>query len=136
VQALRTEAEIKANAENVREQQQLRQQQALANKQVKDAEIKRKQETAAAVQRDAKVAKLKPVAQSRAFTYQPSPTIVISFVDDVFSDVKTTLLSWPGGKKIEYKAVMYWWGATYYYRDGIELDEKTYTEELAKYKRS
>ncbi|MCU0435544.1 MAG: hypothetical protein MUC87_18945 [Bacteroidia bacterium] len=136
VQALRVESEVKAQAEYVREQQQQQQRQQQANKQVKDAQVKKLQETAAKVQRDANAARLKPVAQMGTFQYEPSPTIVVTFVDDIFSDVKTTLVSWPGGKKVEFRAVMYWWGATYYYRDGLEIDEKTYKDELTKYRKS
>lgn len=136
VQALRVESEVKAQAEFVREQQQQQQKQQQANKQVKDAQVKKLQETSAKVQRDANAAKLRPVVQMGTFNYQPSPTIVVTFVDDIFSDVKTTLVSWPGGKKVEFRAVMYWWGATYFYRDGLEIDEKTYTNEITKYRQS
>jgi hypothetical protein len=134
VQVLRVESEVKAQAEYVREQQQQQQRQQQVNKQVKDAQVKKLQETAAKVQREGNAAQLKPVAKTGTFNYQPSPTIVVTFVDDIFSDVKTTLVSWPGGKKVEYRAVEYWWGATYYYRDGLEIDEKTYNGDITKYK--
>lgn len=136
VQALRKDAELKAQAAHVREQQQKQQQEQQANKQIKDAQVKRMQETAAKVERDNNVAQLKPVAQNGKFNYQPSPNLVVTFVDDIFSDTKTTIVSWPGGKKIAFKKVEYWWGGTYYYRNGVEIDEKTYNAELEKYKRS
>jgi hypothetical protein len=136
VQALRKDAELKAQAAHLREEQQQQQQQQLMNKQVKDTQVKRMQETAAKIERDNNVARLKPVVQNPKLNYQPSPNIVVTFVDDIFSNTKTTLVSWPGGKKIAYKKVDYWWGGTYYYRNGVEIDEKTYNAELEKYKRS
>jgi hypothetical protein len=137
VETMRRDAETKAQNDTLNQQQKAKAQQTATNKQTKDQQVKVLVETAATEERKDKAGQLKTVATTNGgpLNYEPSPNIVITFLDETFSDTKTTVISWPGGKKIVYKMEVYWWGSTYYYRDDVEIDETTYNAELAKYKK-
>jgi len=134
VQTLRMEAERKAQSHYLREQEKLRERHTLENRQVKSNQEKRLVEAAAAIERNAKEPLLKPVAQTSALKYSPSPNLAVTLNDGTFCDTRSTVVSWPGGKRDVLRAESWWWGAIYYYLNDKEIDEKTYHAELAKHK--
>lgn len=136
VQTMRRESELKAQKDFLVEQQKERQKQTLANKQVKEERLKALVQTAAQVEREYKSTHLRPVLSSAPLNYTPSPNIVVTTLDGFFSDTRTTVISWPGGKRVIFRMKEYWWGSRYYYRDDTEIDAKTYEAELYRRKRS
>ncbi|HTL80395.1 MAG TPA: hypothetical protein VL651_01750 [Bacteroidia bacterium] len=136
VTILRREAEVKALSAFLIEQQKERARQTLANKQVKESAIKDLITTAALVERDIRASQLKPVIAYTNMSYAPSPNIVETTDDGFFRDVKSTVISWPGGIRTIFRMEQYWWGSCYYYHDNVEIDIKTYEAELFKHKRS
>lgn len=136
VQTMRRESELKAQKDFLVEQQKERQKQTLANKQVKEERLKALVQTAAQIEREYKSTHLRPVLSSAPLNYTPSPNIVVTSLDGFFSDTRTTVISWPGGKRVIFRMKEYWWGSRYYYRDDTEIDAKTYEAELYRRKRS
>lgn len=136
VQTMRRESELKAQKDFLVGQQKERQKQTLANKQVKEERLKALVQTAAQIEREYKSTHLRPVLSSVPLNYTPSPNIVVTTLDGFFSDTRTTVISWPGGKRVIFRMKEYWWGSRYYYRDDTEIDVKTYEAELYRRKRS
>jgi hypothetical protein len=136
VEAMRREAERKAQQDFLVGQQKERDRQTLANRQVKEQRIRLLVETSALVERDYRSSTLRPVVSSVPLSYTPSPNVVVTFQDGFFSDVTSTVISWPGGKRTIFRVKEYWWGTRYYYRDEAEIDAKTYDAELYRHKRS
>lgn len=135
VQAMRMEAERKAQSDYLLEQEKLRQKQTLENKQVKANTEKRLVETAAKIERTSRVETARPAVQASAFRYTATPNVAVQFSNTFFSDVKITTVSWPGGKRSSYRMETWWWGVTYFYCDNKEIDEKTYYAELGKHRK-
>lgn len=136
VQVMRLDAQVKAQNDFLIQQQRERQRQTLANRQVKELRLKQLVVTAALVDRDSKANHLRPVVSSVQLNYAPSPNIVVTTLDGIFSNTFTTVISWPGGKRTIFRIKEYWWGSRYYYRDDVEIDAKTYDAELYRRKRS
>lgn len=131
IQVMRKEAELKAATEMIRQAEREKREQTLGNKQVKSTQMKKLVEAAALTQRTIRVTQsLKPEATS--YKHIAKPNIVVSVVDGVLSDIRSTIIT-SGNSKIEFKKETYFWGSNYYYKDKVEIDEKTYTTELAKY---
>lgn len=135
VQTLRSEAEIKAQNDFLLEQRKEKQKQTLANKQVKEMQVKQLVQTAALVERDYRINHLQPVVTSVPLNYTPSPHVVITTKDGIFSNIISTIISWPGGPRTIFHVKEYWWGSRYYYRDDVEIDAKTYDAEIYRHKR-
>lgn len=135
VQTLRKEAQVKAENDFLIEKMKQRQKQTLANKRVKEEHLKQLVQTASKIERDDRALRLKPVAASQDLNYSPSPNIVVITEDNFFTDTKSTVISWPGGKQTVFSVDEFWWGSRYYYHDGVEIDEKIYDAELFKHKR-
>jgi hypothetical protein len=135
VMTLRKEAEVKALSEFLIEQGKERQRQTLANRQLKEERVKELAITAAMVEREIRSSQLRPVVSNIPLSYSPSPNIVVTTDDGFFSDETSTIISWPGGKRIIFRVDEYWWGSRYYYRDNVEIDLKTYEAELFRNKR-
>lgn len=135
VQTMRREAEIKAQNDYLIEQRKEKQKQTLANKQVKDQQVKDLVKTAALIERDYRLNQLKPVVSSNPLNYVPSPHVVVTTKDGIFSNIISTVISWPGGPRTIFFVKEYWWGARYYYRDDVEIDAKTYEAEIYRHKR-
>lgn len=135
IEVMRKEAERKAQSDYLIEQEKMKEKHTLENKQVKANQEKRLMETAAVIERDSKAVLLKPMVKTGTLSYDPSPNIAVSVDDGFLCDTKTTVVSWPGGKRDTYKAETWWWGATWYYRNDQLIDEKTYYAELAKQKK-
>lgn len=136
VMILRKEAEVKALSGFLIAQQKEKDKQTLANRQLKESRVKDLITTAAMVERDIRASQLKPVISSLPLNYAPSPNIVETLDDGFFSDVKSTVISWPGGTRTTFRMEEYWWGSCYYYHDNVEVDLKTYEAELFKHKRN
>jgi hypothetical protein len=135
IQTLRKEAELKGQNNFLIEQMKERQRQTLANKQVKEEHLRQLIITAAQVEKTERASHLRPIAASQDLNYSPSPNIVVTTEDNFPINTKSTVISWPGGKRTIFSVDEYWWGSRYYYHDGVEIDEKTYDAELFKHKR-
>jgi hypothetical protein len=136
VQTLRKEAQVKAENDFLIERMKERQKQTLANKRVKEEQLKMLVETAAKVERDDRATRMKPVAASQDLNYAQSPNVVVTTEDNFLTDTKTTVISWPGGIRTIFSVDEYLWGSRYYYHDGLEIDQKTYDAELFRHKRN
>ncbi len=136
VQTMRREAEVKAQNNYLLEQQKERRKQTLANKQVKEQRLKQLIVTAAQIERDDRASLMKPVAGSVQLSYSPSPNVVVTTEDGFFCDIKSTVISWPGGKRVIFRVDEYWWGSRYYYLDEVEIDQKIYDAEVFRLRRS
>jgi len=66
------------------------------------------------------------------FKVKPPPKIQVTTTEYTFY-IETITIIIDGTTKDEYKKDEYWWG-TYYYKNGTEIDESTYVEEITKYK--
>jgi hypothetical protein len=136
VQTLRKEAQVKAENDFLIEKMKEKQKQTLANKRVKEENIKALVETAAKVERDDRATRMKPVASSQNLNYSPSPNIVVTTEDNFLTETQSTVISWANGTRTTFSVDEYLWGSRYYYHDGVEIDEKTYDAELFKHKRN
>jgi hypothetical protein len=136
IEVMRREAARKAQQDFLIQQQKEKEKQTLANKQVKEQRLRMLVITAAQVERDYKKNHLRPVALAMPLNYSPSPNVVVTFRDGVFSSLRSTVISWPGGKRTIFREKEFWWGKRYYYLDNAEIDAKTFNAELYKLKRS
>ncbi|HET6992204.1 MAG TPA: hypothetical protein VFJ43_12805 [Bacteroidia bacterium] len=136
VQTLRKEAQVKAENDFLIQKMKEKQKQTLANKRVKEENLKALVETAAKLERDDRAQRMKPVASSQNLNYAPSPNIVVTIEDNFLTETKSTVISWPNGTRTIFSVDEYLWGSRYYYHDGVEIDEKTYDAELFKHKRN
>jgi hypothetical protein len=135
VQVMRMEALVKAQNGFLIEQKKQRQKQTLANKQLKEKQVKELVVAGAFEDRDQRSNHLRPAVNALPLNYTPSPHVVMTLQDGFFSDITSTVISWPGGKRNIFHVKEYWWGARYYYRDDVEIDAATYNAEIYKYKR-
>lgn len=135
VQAMRLEAERKAQSDYLLEQEKQRRKQTLENKQVKANSEKKLVETAAVIERTSRIDNAKPAVQASAFRYNATANVAVQFEHSFFSDVKITTITWPGGKRVRYRMETWWWGVTYYYCDDKEIDGKTYAAEIEKHRK-
>lgn len=136
VQTLRKEALVKAENDFLLEKMKERQKQTLANKRLKEEHLKLLVETAAKVERDDRATSMKPVAASQDLNYSPSPNVVVTTEENLLTETKTTVISWPGGLRTIFNVDEYLWGSRYYYHDGVEIDQKTYDAEIFRHKRN
>ncbi|HEU4717824.1 MAG TPA: carboxypeptidase regulatory-like domain-containing protein [Bacteroidia bacterium] len=136
IEAMRREAEAKAQGTYLIEQQKEKQRQTLANRQIRAEEVSRLIVTVAQIEKTLRVSGMKPVAASEMQNYAPLPNVVVTYEDGFFSDRTSTVFTWPGGKRIIYNVIEFWWGGRYYYREGAEIDQKTYDAEIFRNKRS
>ncbi|HLG04287.1 MAG TPA: hypothetical protein VI731_11885, partial [Bacteroidia bacterium] len=136
VEVMRSEAVRKAQQHFLTEQLKERQKQTLANKQVREQRLMMLIETTALIEREYKSNSLRPAVSAIALNYTPSPHIVITNADGIFMNVKSTIITWPGGTRVIFREKEYWWGKRYYYKDEAEIDAKTYNGELYRHKRS
>lgn len=135
VQTMRREAEVKAQNDYLIQLNKEKQKQTLANRRVKEQQVRQLVQTAALVERDYRLNNLKPVASSVPLDYTPSPHVVVTTQDGIFSNIISTVISWPGGPRTVFHVEEYWWGSRYYYRDDVEIDAKTYEAEIYRHKR-
>jgi hypothetical protein len=134
VQAMRREADRKAQSDYLIQLQKERNKQQLANKQIKAEQIRKLVETVARIERDVHAGKLKPVASVQGLNYSPHPHRVVAVARNWFRTLEEVVFFWPGSRMIELKQVKYWW-STYYYIGEREVTEKEYYDEMARYDR-
>jgi hypothetical protein len=101
------------------------------NKQVKVIQVKKLVESAALTQRIVREAAT-PEKNPQNYSHTPLPNIVQSLTEGAMSDIRATIIT-IGDAKTVFKQETYFWGSKYYYKDGLEIDEKSYTTQLAKY---
>lgn len=135
VAVMRLEADRIGRSGFLNEQEKMRRKHTLENKQIKANMDKRLVEEAAQIEREKKVAMLKPVVQMNTYRYKPSPSLAVSTSPGFLCDTKYSVVSWPGGKRDVYRAETWWWGATYFYKNDQEIDAKIYYAELAALKK-
>ncbi|TND10594.1 MAG: hypothetical protein FD123_236 [Bacteroidetes bacterium] len=135
VEIMRLEADRIGRSGFLNEQEKMRRKHTLENKQIKTNQEKRLVQDAARIERESKSALLKPVVKINAYSYNPSPNIAISTSPGFLSDTKTTVISWPGGKRDTFRAETWWWGVTYFYKNDQAIDAKIYYAELAALKK-
>ncbi len=136
VQTLRKEALVKADNDFLVQKMKERQKQTLANKRLKEEQLKMLVETAAKIERNDRATSMKPVAASQDLNYAPSPNVVVTTEESFLTETHTTVISWPGGIQTIFNVDEYLWGSRYYYHDGVEIDQKTYDAEIFRHKRN
>ncbi|MFH1321934.1 MAG: hypothetical protein ABII90_14940 [Bacteroidota bacterium] len=64
--------------------------------------------------------------------YDYKPRIIESTDEGIMKTIKSTIIKYPV-KEDKYQKVSYAWGIAYYLKNGVEISEETYTEELGRY---
>jgi hypothetical protein len=131
IQTMRRTAELNAATEALRRQEKQKEERTLVNKQLKVTQVKRLVEAAALTEKIIRISE-SPVRDPSTYSHESVPNVVVSVTEGILSDIRTTLIT-KGDFRVTYKKESYIWGSSYYYRNGVEMDEKTYTAELAKY---
>ncbi len=131
IQSMRQSAELKGATEALRRKEKEKEEHTLVNKQIKVTQVKRLVEAAALTERTIRI-ESSPAKDPSTYSHESVPNIVVSVTEGMLSDIRMTIIS-NGNFRVNYKKENYIWGSTYYYKDGKEIDEKTYAAELAKY---
>jgi hypothetical protein len=131
IQTMRRTAELKAATEMIRQEEKQKEERTLANKQVKVIQVKKLVEAAALTERSIRLANT-PAKDPKTYVHVLKPNVVVSLTEGLLSDIRSTVIT-SGNTKIVFKQETYIWGSSYYYRDGYEVDQKTFSTELDKY---
>jgi len=130
IEQMRRETELKAKADKLREDTKLRKKKELENRQYKLNEMRKLVEAAAFAERSVKIGHQKNIPDPAGYIRRSQPNVAVTIDDGYIKTVRTTVIT-QGKKQDTYRKVTYFWGAVYCYKNDIELDELSYTVEIA-----
>lgn len=127
---MRSEADVKAKSDKLREEQKLKKKELLANQQQKNNEIRKLVEAAAFAERSVRISNQKTLPDVRSYKQKDSPNFAVSVDEGMVKTTRTTTVT--QGKKMDtYRKETYFWGTVYCYKNDIEIDELVYNKEIA-----
>ena len=132
IEAIRNMTELKAKSDYMREREKGKDLRKIVNKQIKSRQVNKVIVATAFIDRSNKIYNqiILPIVQN--FKMELSPNVE-TLVNDGFLQT-TSLITVTLGDKINvYKKEAYYWGAKFYYKNNIELDEMSFVKEMAKY---
>lgn len=132
IETLKKEAEVKARSEQVMFDFKTRNKQAVLNKGIKNREILTLIRQSAYNDRSAKFSTLKKFPEAK--NYKPAGLVGISSDIDKgnFKTTYTYTIS-NGNNKTTYRKEIYSWGLNYFYKNGKEINEQDYLNEISQY---
>ena len=109
---------------------------AIKNKQIKDEHEKTiilalAESEIEKEQRSSKPVQVKKIGTS-TFQYQIRPEIITRTKKDAFKTINTTIIKFPD-REVKLQKITYVWGNVDYYKNDIEIDEQTFSKEIAKF---
>ncbi|MFL5764716.1 MAG: hypothetical protein ACJ77K_12300 [Bacteroidia bacterium] len=129
---MRKEADVKAKSNDLREQEKLKKQMLLENKQVKNSEMRKLVEAAAFAERSVKISNQKELPDVNGYVRKETPNFAVTVDDGILKTTRTTVISF--GKHMDtYRKEIYFWGSVYCYKNNIEITEAQYDREIAFY---
>ena len=132
IEKIKNEIELKAKSEYLREQEKEKNKKALQNKQIKSQQVKKLVEAAAFADRSVKVNKQTRLPDPKEYKAKKLPNVAVSYEEGFFKSTSTVTVTFDK-KVVVFKKEIYTWGATYYYKDDVEIDEGTFKKEVIKY---
>ena len=69
---------------------------------------------------------------TKTFQYEIRPEIIKQTEKDAFKTVETTIIKFPG-REVKLQKITYVWGNVDYYKNDIEIDEQSFSKEIAKF---
>lgn len=127
---MRSEADVKAKSDKLREEQKLKKKELLANQQQKNNEIRKLVEAAAFAERSVRISNQKTLPDVRSYTQKDSPNFAVTVDEGMVKTTRTTTVT-QGRKMDTYRKETYFWGTVYCYKNDIEIDELVYNKEIA-----
>ena len=130
IEQMRSEADVKAKSDKLREEQKLKKKELLANQLQKNNEIRKLVEAAAFAERSVRISKQKTLPDVKTYTQKESPNFAVTVDDGMIKTTRTTTVT--QGKKLDtYRKETYFWGSVYCYKNDVEIDELLYNKEIA-----
>lgn len=125
IEVLRKEAELKAKANYIREQEKKDDKKVLVNAQIKAQQMKRLLEITAFTTRSLKINNQNKFPDIRDYKMKEKPVVIITINEEFLKTIKTTTIVL--GKKTDtYRIETYMWGLKYYYKNNVEIDNAAY----------
>jgi hypothetical protein len=132
IEQMRRESELKAKAENLREEKKAKEKKLLENKQTKTTEMRKLVEAAAFAERSVRINKQNTLPDVKGYKRAESPNVSVTVDEGVIKTVRTTVVQ-KDRTLITYIKETYFWGTISCTRDGVEIDEATYNVEIDYY---
>lgn len=132
IEQMKRESELKAKADNLREDQKLKKKKELQNLQYKINEMKKLVEAAAFAERTVRISKQTSLPDVKGYQPKELPNVAVTIDEGILKVVRTTTVT--QGKKMDiYRKETYFWGTVTCYRNDVEIPQTTYNAEIDYY---
>jgi hypothetical protein len=132
IEQMRRENELKAKAENLREEQKEKRKKVLENKQIHRNEIRKLAEAAAFAERTVRISNQQTLPDPKSYVAPKQPNVAVTIEDGVLKDIRTTVVT-IDKKIITYRKEISFWGTVSCYKDDKVISQATYNAEVAYY---
>ena len=132
IEQMKRDAELKSRQETLAKQEREKEQKSMMNQQSKFNEVKKLVVAAATAERNVKVTQQKAAPDLKTYIRKETPTVTVTEVDELFKDVRTTVIKYYQ-QNDTYRKERSFWGTVSFYKNNKEIDELVYNVEINYY---